>query len=167
MIVPLEVKVIPSTGNAGFTLVELVAVMVVAAVLAVIVISRFDQSSFSSRSFADRVRESLQYAQKTAIAQRRNVCVNRSGNSMTLTRAASSGDTVTCTLPVADAAGNGNFVLSAPSGVTLGDMTTLIFGSQGQPISGGGAILTADTTLTVNGDYSATVTIEKITGLIR
>ena len=156
-----------SVGNAGFTLIELVAVISVAAMLVVIAVPRLNQSGFSSRSFADRVRESLQYAQKTAIAQRRNVCVTRSGNSLTLTRAASNGDAEGCRPELADASGNNNFVLSAPGGVTLGGETTLIFGSQGQPLSGGGAILTADTTLTVNGDYSATITIEKITGLIR
>ena len=165
MIVPLEVKVIPSTGNAGFTLVELVAVTVVAAVLAVIVIPRLDQASFTSRSFADRVRESLQYAQKTAVAQRRNVCVVTSSNTLTLTRAASNGDNIACTQPIADASGNASFVLPATSGVVM-SINTLVFGSQGQPLSGG-TLKTTDTTLSVSGAYSATITIEKITGLIR
>ena len=133
-------------------------------------ISRIDQNRFSSRSFADLVQESFQYAQKTAIAQRRNVCVVISSNTLTLTRAASNGDGVGCTLTVADSSGNGNFVLSAPSGVTLSGVTALVFGAQGQPLKqplNNGEVLTTDTSLTVNGSYSATITIEKITGLIR
>ena len=158
-----------SVGESGFTLVETVAVIVIAAALAALVISRIDQNRFSSRSFADRVRESLQYAQKTAIAQRRNVCVAISSNTLTLTRAASNGDVMGCTVTIADASGNSSFVLSAPSGITLSGLTALVFGAQGQPLKqplNNGEVLTTDTSLTVNGSYSATITIEKITGLI-
>lgn len=154
-----------SGRSAGFTLVELIAVTVVVSVLAVIVIPRLDQASFTSRSFADRVRETLQYAQKTAVAQRRNVCVVTSSDTLTLTRAASNGDNMACTKPIADASGNAEFVLPVPSGVVM-SINTLVFGSQGQPLSGG-TLKTTDTTLSVDGAYSATITIEKITGLIR
>lgn len=158
-------RIFCSRRCAGFTLVELVAVIAVTSVLAVIVIPRLDQASFTSRSFADRVRESLQYAQKTAVAQRRNVCVVTSSNTLTLTRAASNGDNIACTQPIADASGNAGFVLPVPSGVVM-SINTLVFGSQGQPLSGG-TLKTTDTTLSVSGAFSATITIEKITGLIR
>lgn len=156
--------------NSGFALVELVAVIVVVSVLAMIVIPRLDQASFTSRSFADRVRESLQFAQKTAIAQRRNVCVSVRGDSLTLTRSALNGDGFDCTQPIADVSGNASFVLSTPSGVSLSGMTTMVFGAQGQPLKqplNNGEVLSSDTSLTVNGNYSATITIEKVTGLIR
>lgn len=71
---------------AGFTLVELITVLLVAGILAAIVAPRFfDNNTFQSRGFADQVQATLRYAQKSAIAQRRFVCVAFGTNSVTLT----------------------------------------------------------------------------------
>jgi MSHA pilin protein MshC len=70
----------------GFTLVELVMVMIIGGVLAVAVIPRFfDRTTFESRGFYDETLAALRYAQKAAIAQRRTVCVSFAANSVTLT----------------------------------------------------------------------------------
>lgn len=72
--------------QSGFTLVELVMTMVIVGILAVVAIPRFfDKSTFQSRGFADQVQASLRYAQKTAIAQHRFVCVAFTANSIVLT----------------------------------------------------------------------------------
>jgi len=61
---------------AGFTLVELVMTMIVVGILAVAVLPRFaDVSVFESRGFRDETLSLLRYAQKSAVAQRRTVCV--------------------------------------------------------------------------------------------
>jgi MSHA pilin protein MshC len=115
--------------SAGFTLVELIMVMVIVGVLAVFVAPRmFDRSSFESRGFADQVQASLRYAQKIAIAQHRFVCVDISNNTLTLnldTTPISAAHTA-ATCPAAGAASNmtllsgGPYSISRP-GITLGN----------------------------------------------
>ncbi|MGV7207472.1 prepilin-type N-terminal cleavage/methylation domain-containing protein [Oxalobacteraceae bacterium A2-2] len=71
-----------SAGNAGFTLVELVTVLVVISALAAIGVARFfDNTTFAARGYADQAKAVIRYAQKLAIAQNRNVFVRADGNS--------------------------------------------------------------------------------------
>ena len=69
----------------GFTLVELIAVLVVGGLLAAVAMPRFfRQDSFDARSFADQNVSMLRYAQKLAIAQNRPVFVQLDGTRMAL-----------------------------------------------------------------------------------
>ena len=75
-----------ATNQRGFTLMELITVMVIVGVLAAVAVPRFfDRNTFDSRGFHDQVISTLRYAQKEAIAQRRFVCVAIAGNAVTLT----------------------------------------------------------------------------------
>ena len=63
-------------AERGFTLVELVIIMIIVGILAVAAMPRFaDRTDFDARGFYDGTLSALRYAQKSAIAQRRNVCV--------------------------------------------------------------------------------------------
>ncbi len=71
----------------GFTLIELIMVVVILGVLAVFVAPKlFDSTSFTARGFHDETSALLRFGQKTAIAQRRTVCVtvNATGVSLTM-----------------------------------------------------------------------------------
>ena len=81
--------------QTGFTLIELIVVMVLVGVLAVFVAPRINTADFSARGFHDETLAFLRYAQKTAIAQRRTVCVAFTATTATLTIDAAAG-TTTC-----------------------------------------------------------------------
>src|SRR3989338_11263391 len=81
----------PTTHNrhrriaAGFTLVELIMTMIVVGILAVAVLPRFaDVIVFEARGFRDETLSLLRYAQKSAVAQRRTVCVAVASDGITL-----------------------------------------------------------------------------------
>lgn len=69
----------------GFTLVELISVMVLIGILSVAVLPRFfEQNVFAARGFFDETKALLRYAQKVAVAQRRTVCVALAANGVAL-----------------------------------------------------------------------------------
>lgn len=79
LIRPLPQRVIlPRAGcQRGFTLIELIMVMVMLGVLAVFAAPRiFNSDDFYARGFHDETLGLLRYAQKAAVAQRRTVCVS-------------------------------------------------------------------------------------------
>jgi len=69
----------------GFTLIELVVILIIIGVLAVAVLPRLaDQSAFEARGFYDETLSILRYGQKAAVAQRRMVCATFTATSVTL-----------------------------------------------------------------------------------
>ncbi|UQV48134.1 type II secretion system GspH family protein [Janthinobacterium lividum] len=73
------------TAACGFTLIELVAVLVLAGLLATFAVNRFFQrDTFDARSFSDQVTNIVRYGQKLAVAQNRAVFVSIDANSVAL-----------------------------------------------------------------------------------
>jgi len=101
----------------GFTLVEMVVTLVVVGILAVAIIPRFaNKADFDARGFFDGTASILRYAQKSAVAQRRTVCVAfGADSSVTLTIASAFGGA--CDTPLAGPNGVAPYALAAPSGL--------------------------------------------------
>ncbi len=149
----------------GFTLIELIMVMVIAGVLAVVAVPRmFNATAFQSRGLADQVQASLRYAQKVAIAQHRFVCVTFTSTNLSLTL----GATNSCGTPVTALSSNGNYVVNAPSGISFtANPTAFSFNALGQPRTANttdAAIAAA--TVSVTGDVTRTITVEAETGYV-
>jgi MSHA pilin protein MshC len=73
-------------NERGFTLVELVVTLIILGILAVTVVPRFaDRDVFEARGFYDATLSILQYAQKSSVAQRRQVCVTFGAAAVVLT----------------------------------------------------------------------------------
>ncbi|MDZ7922396.1 type II secretion system protein [Rhodoferax sp.] len=151
-------------SQGGFTLIELVMVMVMLGVLAVFAAPRvFNRNDFDARGFHDQVLSTLRFAQKTAIAQRRTVCVAFTSNTVSLTRAPAEASNV-CdpTLPVPGP--RGELVLTAPANVAFtavpGGFTFDGLG-QSRPAS----VAPAVRTITVV-NAGRTITVEEVTGYV-
>jgi len=141
-------------GNQrGFTLVELIMTMVIVGILAVFAAPRFlGTNVFQSRGFADQVQASLRYAQKIAIAQHRFVCVTIAGNSLSL----ATGTTAACGTPLTSLSGGGDYVVGAPSGITVAD-ASFNFNALGRP--------SAAQDITVSG-HATHIIVEAETGYV-
>ena len=137
----------------GFTLTELVVVIVIATILSAFAIARINTTSFNTEGFANQAAAMVRYAQKIAISQRRTVFVVISGSQIKLCYT----DSV-CGSPVHEPPGVNDFKKDVPSGVTLTG-STFSFDALGRP--------SAATTITVtDGVTPSTITVEAETGYV-
>jgi MSHA pilin protein MshC len=144
----------------GFTVLELVVVMVVIGILSVVVLPRLDLfDGFDQLGYRDRVRATLEYARKSAVAQRRKVQVTLAAGSVTVLIASDVPDGAAANtfdrnlvLP-----GSNSNTFNAPAGVTLSPPAVLVFDALGQPSAGGSF------TITGSGDP---IVVEAVTGYV-
>lgn len=153
----------------GFTLVELITVMLIVGILAVVVLPRMDLlRGFDDIGYRDKVKATLEYARKSAVAQRRNVRVALAGNNLTLTiddDVPEGGGAGTyprnLVLPARDGAcGGATNQICAPAGVALTGTATLVFSPLGVPTPAGAAY-------TVSGEATHNITVAAETGHVQ
>ncbi len=148
----------PLSSERGFTMVEMITVIVILGILAAVAAPRFfDRNVFDSRGFYDQVSATLRYAQKAAIAQRRFVCVAFGANSVTLTQ----GTTNACGGSLVSPTGQTPYTVTAPSGVVFGTTPAPVdfnFSALGRPNVG-------QPSISVNG-YATAIAVEAETGYV-
>jgi len=150
--------------ESGFTIVELVAVMVITGIVAAIAAPRFiGVDAFDARGSYGTLTSALRYTQKTAIAQRRNVYVNLN----TSTRVVCLGYTSDCSSTVIDPATQAAYSKTLSSNVSITASTTpLGFDGLGRPVPNATATFTI-TNAVVPSESTRTITVEADTGYVR
>lgn len=109
-----------STCTTGFTLVELIMVMVILGLISIVVLPRIsDTSTFRAAAFRSEVGAALRYAQKSAVSHRRLVCATMTANSVELTISQAYGDT-SCTLKLFGPDGGDAYARSTDDLLTRG-----------------------------------------------
>lgn len=154
----------------GFTTIELVTVMIVIGIMAYFALPRLDiLRGFDEEGYRDKVRASLQYARKAAVAQRRFACaVIDAAGDVTFTiesvEPENAGHSAVCPygrplgLPATDAAcGGATNMICHPAGVTLTPAASIQFDPLGRATLGAG-------TYTVSGGGNPTITVTGETG---
>lgn len=148
----------------GFTLVELVVVIVIAGVLAVVVLPSFKAASGAAAdAYRDSVMAGLRLAQSTALSHRRLVCVQFAAGRMQVTIAPAN-PAAACTSVLVGPDGASAWA-APPSGVTMATSpsATLYFNADGS-VSGTAGGSATSFTLTPTG--LSAITVRGLNGVV-
>ncbi len=142
----------------GFTLGELVLVIVLVGILAALAGPRlFSSQAFASRGFYDEAQAVVRYAQKTAVAWRQTITVCISAGEIRAISNSNCSSPVTVAHPV-----QGELKSTAPAEVALSPVGSFSFDGMGRP----SAATTITLTSTITGDPARQILIAAETGYV-
>jgi MSHA pilin protein MshC len=143
---------------------ELVAVIVIVGIISTIAMARIQGGFATTRGFYDELLSQVQYARKTAIAQRRPVFVRIDATQSRLCYSAA----LTCTAgdAVASPTGQLPFRVALPAGVAV-TPATFQFDALGRYRDSAGAATAAPLVIAVTGEGNLQFSVEHDTGYVR
>jgi len=155
-----------SRRQAGFTLVELIAILMVVGVLAVVAMPKLDAgSSLRNDAARDEALAALRLAGQTALSHRRLVCAEVATGAVTL-RIASARGAAACDTAYAGPDGQAAFTANTGAATfALSPSGALYFQPDGRVTSDGAGTAVSNRTLTVSNASSITISGE--TGFVR
>ncbi|MEC5386077.1 type II secretion system protein [Uliginosibacterium sp. H3] len=154
----------PGRANAvqGFTMIELITVMILLGIIAAVAMPRFaSRGDFDVLGFRQQTMQALRFAQKTAIAKRRPVCVSQTAGALTLTFADAYG-AAACNTAVLNPATGSAYLQPVPSGVGITALN-FTYDPLGRPSFGAAQTLN----VTSSGATTQSIVIEAETGYVR
>jgi MSHA pilin protein MshC len=145
----------------GFTVIELITVLVIIGALAVFVAPRLDVQIFQRYGFREEVLAAARHAQKTAMASGCPVRFNADAANERIELHYSAGgsdsacgDGSTFNAPLRHPSAGGPFVLEAPDGTGISSGGAVVFDGNGSPGAG----------LTISFTAGPSISIEPVTG---
>lgn len=144
-------------GQYGFTLLELVMVMIIIGVLAAVAAPRWSLNDATVHAQAAQVARDIRHVQMLAMSQGRTLTFQSLGNGYRCTDAASA--------VIIDPAAQQPFNVSLSDGVSL-SAGSVSFDSLGRPVSGGNPIASATAYTVAGAAQSASITIAPVTGFV-
>jgi MSHA pilin protein MshC len=142
-----------SREGDGFTLMELVAILIIVGILAVVAIPRLTRGAFDDAKLYDESLAALRYAQRAAIAYQRTVCITFSGSTqLSLTYASGYGSPTCNTNLVAPGGNTATYVVTAAGSATYTATPNFSFDPIGRPSAGQAITLSSGKTITVEAD---------------
>ena len=145
----------------GFTLIELITIMILVGIIAVVALPRMSLlGGWNEIGYRDRVKATLEYARKSAVAQRRVVRVTIAGSGLTVEAQQQTPEGEgTAAWHALILPGSNSNSFAAPSGVSLAPASdTVTFSALGRP--------DAAKSYTVSGGVG-TIIVEAETGHVR
>jgi MSHA pilin protein MshC len=151
-------------SSAGFSLVELVVVVVLLGIMATVFMPRWSGGTgFEERSLRDQLAAALRYAQKSAIAARRTVCVSFTSSPSKVDFSISNAyNAANCSIGsgLLGSDGSNLSVLASGSTTITSSAGNITFDAAGRP--------SVATTVSVSGLPAAlAITVESETGYVR
>ena len=160
--------------QSGFTMIELIASISIAAILAVTMSASFSRNVYDTQLTADRLRSAVSYAQKLAIASRRVVTLNFASTTVTVDLCQNFTDNTTDACPAlstAIALPDGRTNVPTPTSTvnfgTNSPANSFKFDAQGRPDLASPMIVTVGVLSGGSVVPGSTVTIEAETGYAR
>lgn len=148
-----QAEPMPARRSGGFTLPELIIVMVIGAILAATVLPKLTAAiNMRDEAWHDELQAALRFAQKGAVARRRLTCVAITNTTVTISMAAANPATA-CTVTLNGPDGDSAYATADDNNATtsVSPSGTIYFQPDGRVTSDGAGATASTRTISVSG----------------